>query len=217
MKKLILLVFVLVLMSSFVFAQQMQRTVVETYQTNQTVQMMQESPTATGQNQQAEVMPVAVQYQQRSRLMAGDYVAENGQRLQVMQESNNRLRIRVRNVSADTNLSLIQERMQNRTQLSVNFSNGRLANIKIMPDRASEVALARLRLKTCSSENNCTLQLRQVGTGNRTRAAYQINAQQQVKVLGFIRSRMRVQAQVDAETGEVISSQRPWWSFLASQ
>jgi len=153
----------------------------------------------------------------QSRLRAGNYVGANGQQIQVQEEANNRLRIRVQNVSAHTGEEILQERVQNKTQLRINFSNGRNAEIKVMPNVASETAIERLRLRVCSSENNCTIELKEVGLGNQTRAMYRINAQKEARVFGLFRAKMNVEANIDAETGEVVNTKVPWWSFLAAE
>ena len=50
---------------------------------------------------------------------------------------------------------------------------------------------------------------------NQVRAVYEVQAQRNSKVLGIFSARMQVQAQVDAETGETIQLNKPWWAFLA--
>lgn len=164
-----------------------------------------------------ENIPLIMPVMQQAKVRQGNYVGANGQQIQIQEEANNRLRIRVQNVSAHTDAVMLQEQVQNRTRLMLNLSNGRNAEIKVMPNVASETALQRLRLRVCSSENNCTIELKEAGLGNQTRAMYQVNAQREAKVLGLFRARMNVQAQIDAETGEVISSKMPWWSFLATE
>jgi hypothetical protein len=89
--------------------------------------------------------------------------------------------------------------------------------VKIMPDTASERALERLRLNVCSEENNCSIELKEVGNGNQTKAAYEVKVEKQARVLGLFKTKMQVQAQVDAENGEVIQTKKPWWAFLASE
>ena len=37
------------------------------------------------------------------------------------------------------------------------------------------------------------------------------------KVFGIFKTDMDVEAQIDAETGEVIKSKKPWWAFLATE
>ncbi len=86
-----------------------------------------------------------------------------------------------------------------------------------MPDTASETALKRLRLRVCSEENNCTIELKEVGKRNQTQAAYEIQAQRHAKLFGMFRLKMQTNAQVSAETGELIRVKKPWWAFLATE
>jgi len=77
--------------------------------------------------------------------------------------------------------------------------------------------LNRLRLKVCSQENNCSIELKEVGSGDGAKLAYELRAEKQVKVFGLFKARMQERAQVDAENGEVVQVKKPWWSFLASE
>ena len=153
----------------------------------------------------------------RAKIMAGNYVGEGGQQMMIQQQANNQIQLRVNNLSADCGLNLTQTQTQNETKLETKLSNGRNAEIKIMPDTASETALARLRLKVCSEENECQIELKEVGQGEQVKAAYEMTIQRQSKFLGLFQTRMQVQAQVDAETGEIVRVKKPWWAFLASE
>jgi len=123
-------------------------------------------------------------------------------------------KLKDKNTEADTDGLNVTS---NGTQLKVHLSNGRNAEIKIMPDTASETALARLRLKVCNETRNCTIQLKEVGQGNETRLAYELQIERHSRILGIFEAKMQVRAEVDAETGEVISVGKPWWAFLATQ
>jgi hypothetical protein len=105
----------------------------------------------------------------------------------------------------------------NATELRARLSNGKHARIKIMPETASKRALKRLRLKHCNETRNCTIELKEVGEGNRTRAVYEAKARKTFKIFGFIKNREEVLTQIDAETGEEIRSKRPWWAWMASE
>ncbi len=48
-------------------------------------------------------------------------------------------------------------------------------------------------------------------------AVYQIEATKDSHLLGFIPMDMSIEAKVDAETGEVLSTDKPWWAFLARE
>jgi len=99
--------------------------------------------------------------------------------------------------------------------IKAKLSNGRNAEVKFMPDRASAVAIERLGLKPC--DGNCTIKLREVSFKNELRAAYEVKTERAAKMFGLFRTRMQVSADVDAETGEVLNVHKPWWAFLASE
>ena len=195
MKKLVILIFLSLLLVSLVAAQ------------NQQNQQNQQS-----QNQDS-ISVVEVQ----NKVRTGDYTSESGKKIRIEAENENRVKIKSNNVSAECECEIEQEQVQNKTKLKVKLSNGRNAEIKVMPDTASETALARLRLRNCVEEEGCVIELKEVGKGNQTRAAYELKTQRQSKILGLFRARMQVQAQVDAESGEIIRTRKPWWAFLASE
>ena len=86
-----------------------------------------------------------------------------------------------------------------------------------MPNVASETALQRLRLRNCTGERNCSIELKQVGEGNQSRLAYELQTQRQSRVFGLFNAKMQVRAQIDAENGEIIRIGKPWWAFLATE
>ena len=46
---------------------------------------------------------------------------------------------------------------------------------------------------------------------------YSITGSKKGKFLFMFPVKMKVQARINAETGEVISSKKPWWAFLAKE
>lgn len=122
-------------------------------------------------------------------------------------------------VEVDTELELETETENNKTKLKAKLSNGRKAEVKIMPDTASERAIERLRLKVCSIENNCTIILKEVPVGkeNETQLAYELQAERHYRILALFKTKAKVKAQINAETGEIIIVKKPWWAFLARE
>jgi len=90
------------------------------------------------------------------------------------------------------------------------LSNGKNAEIKIMPQTASENAIARL------GELNFTIELKEVGRGDDAKVVYELSGNKEGKFLGIFKIMARVKAQIDAETGET-KVIKPWWSFLATK
>lgn len=197
MKKTITLLIVLVLMSSAALAQQ---------------QGIHEPGTGI---EQPELREEAMGTGQGMQVQDGEYMNTAGRQMRISRQENKMFRLESGGVSADCPCNLTQEMVQNRTKLYARLSNGRNAEIKVMPDTASETALQRLRLKNC--DEDCNIELKEVGSGNKTRAAYEVRSQRNSKVLGLFNARMQVQAQVDAETGELIQVNKPWWAFLATE
>jgi len=157
---------------------------------------------------------VQLQNKVQTKVQSGYYEDSNGERIQIQTGEGNEIKLRSGNVEAKTALVMTQERdqVQNKTRLKVQLSNGVNAEVKVMPNTASETALAKLGAKC---EGNCTIELKEVGAGNQIKAVYEIKTQKQAKILGLFKAQMQVQAQVDAETGEVVQAKKPWWAFLA--
>jgi len=155
--------------------------------------------------------------QAKTAVQSGNYAIENGQKLVVQQQNENQLQLRSGSFVAKTEMNMMQEQSERGTKLSVQLSNGKNAEVKLMPDEASQKAMQQLRLKVCSEENGCQIELKEVGNGEQLRAAYEVRAQKQTKLFGIFGMDMNVQAQVDAETGEIIRENKPWWAFLASE
>ena len=155
--------------------------------------------------------------QNQQRIKNGNYMGEGGQQMMIQKQSNNKIKLKVNNISANCGLNITEEKIQNKTKLKATLSNGRNAEIKIMPNTASKKALERLRLKNCVEEEGCLIELKEVGSGEQAKLAYELKTQRQSRILGLFKARMQVQAQINAETGEVIKVKKPWWAFLASE
>jgi hypothetical protein len=135
-----------------------------------------------------------------------------------VEREGNRTKLKIKNSTTHSELEIESEidDETNKSKIKVKLSNGRNAEIKIMPYRASLRALERLGLKVCNESNNCTIQLKEVGKGNETRASYEIQVERHFKVLGLFKTKAQVRAEIDAENGEV-KEHKPWWAFLASE
>ncbi|MFA5019815.1 MAG: hypothetical protein WC533_01810 [Candidatus Pacearchaeota archaeon] len=171
-----------------------------------------------GGTQNPDAVYQQTQEQNRVQIQDGTHTSESGQMLEIQTQENNRVRLKVGGVSTECACEMKQEKVQNMTKLYVGLSNGKNAEIKVMPDVAAERALERLRLKVCSEENNCTIELKEVGNiDEEKQLAYEIQMQRHSKILGIFQKKMQVRAEVSAENGEVINVKKPWWAFIASE
>lgn len=125
--------------------------------------------------------------------------------------SGNIITITVDGKEADTNLTIESEADDNnKTKIKAVLSDKTKKEIKIMPDTASETAIAKL------GELGFTIELKEVGKGDNTEVVYELKGNKQGKFLGIFKIMASERVQVDAETGEVKKVIKPWWSFLAS-
>jgi len=147
----------------------------------------------------------------RNRVKAGVYTSPTGEQIRVRELAQNRYMLQSDNISAECECELEEETQNNKTKFKAMLSNGRKAEIKYMPDTAAERALNRLRLRVCSEDNNCSIELKEVGN----KLTYELQAERHARVLAMFRAKMQVKAEVDAETGELIRVKKPWWAFLA--
>ncbi|MBU1758454.1 hypothetical protein KKG31_04840 [Patescibacteria group bacterium] len=116
----------------------------------------------------------------------------------------------------ETTMEMTQERINNRETFKAQLSNGTNAEIKVMPETASNTAITRLQSRVCTEEEGCQIQLKEVGQQEQVRAAYQVETKKEVKLFGLFKVQMAIRSQIDAENGEVIRERKPRWSFLAS-
>lgn len=121
------------------------------------------------------------------------------------------------NVNLRTNLDVSSDALidlNNGQVIRVYLSNGAYADIKIMPEQASARAIA--VMNASCGERNCSVELRERNEGRgEVRAVYEVEAYKESKLFGFINKDMKVKAEVDAETGEVIEVNKPWWAVIA--
>ena len=154
-------------------------------------------------------------YNIRERLEEGDKI-EISKGLAVMKINSEVMELQSARARVATRLNISEDEI-NASRLRAMLSNGRFAEINIMPETASERAIERLRLRNCSEANNCTIELKEVGEGNNSRLVYEARAGKTFRIFGIFRNRAEVTTQIDAETGEEIRTGTPWWSFMASE
>jgi hypothetical protein len=75
-----------------------------------------------------------------------------------------------------------------------------------MPSTASDIAINQLKLR------NYEIELKDVG-----KPVYEITGKKEVKVFGLFKAVMAIKSQVNAETGAIGKTEKPWWSFLAKE
>ncbi len=118
-------------------------------------------------------------------------------------------KIKLRDIEAISNLRLNQEK--DTEKINAKLSNGINAEVKIMPNTASRIALAKLK------SQNRTLELKEVGEGDYLNVIYVSEADKTTKFLGLFKIKYKLKVEIDAQTGKIIKLHKPWWNFLATK
>ena len=97
------------------------------------------------------------------------------------------------------------------------MKNGEDFEIKVDPSDIIDKVVTRLKLRGCNESNDCSIDLKEVVKRRVHRVAYHLKAKQRGRFLGMFKTKLNIEAEVDAETGEVIETTKPWWSFLVTE
>lgn len=143
-------------------------------------------------------------------------LTSEGEQITIKLNDSSSIIIESSGVYATSELNLTSEReiTDNKIKLTANLSNGREAEIKIMPNIAFSKAQGILVTK-CSLAEECTLILKETGAGSQIRAVYLFGTKKVYMLFGLFAKRASASAEVDAETGEVISVKKPIWRIFA--
>jgi len=140
----------------------------------------------------------------------------NGKNITIKNIGKERREIIAGKINAKIGLNITGEEIdENTTSIAALLSNGKLAPVKIMPDRASLNALKKLKAK-CEKED-CTIELKESGNFENVKPVYVVETEKDSRIFFIFPKRMVVRAEVDAETGEIINVKKPWWAFSAKE
>lgn len=121
-----------------------------------------------------------------------------GTRAVTIEKSQGQLFIKSEIAIAQTNEELVLEE----GKLFVKTET-RNKEIKVLPEEASSKAIEITTVKE--------IELKEEGT----ELIYSVKGTKEAKILGIIPVSLEIKTKVNAETGDIISISKPWWSFLA--
>ncbi len=108
-----------------------------------------------------------------------------------------------------TEIEIEQKDEENRTKVEIKLSDGRKKEIKIMPGRASDIAQAILQ------DRNYSLILKEIKEkNNNSKAVYYIVSNETGRFLGIFKTKVRVETEIDSETGNITKYKKKWWSVF---
>jgi len=114
-------------------------------------------------------------------------------------------------VDVDDEIEIEDVVVEGKTKFRAKLSNGNISYIEVMPDWVREMIRQRLRIR---NQTNMTIKLKEKVHKNIPRVVYNAEFNEHGKFLGVFKLAMRVNAEVDPETGELLGISRPWWAFL---
>ncbi len=120
--------------------------------------------------------------------------------------------IEVKGAEVETKLSVREETKEGVPRLKAKLSTGVEQDIIILPDEALQTALAELE-----TTNNFAFELKENVEGDLRTVVFSARASKPGKFLGIFNTNIDLETLIDAETGEVIKTNRPWWTFLVTQ
>ena len=95
--------------------------------------------------------------------------------------------------------------------LSAILSNGEEEVIKVLPDEVLEIISETIK------SDDVSIELKEKVHKNVPRVVYNIKSNENGKFLGIFKMKLKVEAEVDPETGEIIYKNKPWWAFLVDE
>jgi len=128
-------------------------------------------------------------------------VLQNGREMTIFAGKSGNVIIQIEGINMSTNVTLY--RGENGTLHGI-FKNNKTKEIKMLPDQVRE--RIRERLRTELQNENITLN---------EDGSYNYQAKERARLFFIIPVRVRVAAEINPETGEVIRLRKAWWAFLA--
>lgn len=117
--------------------------------------------------------------------------------------------VNVKGAEFITKLPIEEKFEEGETKLKAKLSTGVVQEIVASPDEALQTALNEL-----GSTNNFKFELNEFGSGDQVKAVFLASAEKPGRFLGIFNIQINLETLVDTETGEIIETKRPWWSFL---
>lgn len=118
--------------------------------------------------------------------------------------------IQVEGATVETELLVREEIIDGIPRLKAELSTGAEQEIIILPDKALQTAFEELQ-----ATNNFVFEINEIVKEDGTReAVFSAKATKPGKFLGIFNTQVNLETLIDTQTGEIVSTNRPWWAFL---
>ena len=99
----------------------------------------------------------------------------------------------------------IKNMMEN--EIEFEDSDGVVGNVKVLPQEAIEKAFS-------TEAGDVKIKLEEKSYNNVPKVIYKVDGDSNGKFLGIFKMKARYQAEIDANTGDVLGWNGPWWAFM---
>lgn len=111
----------------------------------------------------------------------------------------------------ESEIEIEEEDENGEVRFKAKLSDGSEKEVKVLPQQASEIAREQF------ISRDIEIEIRERTDRNVPQVVYYIESGKEGRFLGVFKLRMRVDGEIDAETGELIELNKPWWAFLVAE
>ena len=120
--------------------------------------------------------------------------------------------IEVEGTEVTTKIKVREESKEGIPRLKAELSTGEEQEIIVFPDEALETALNELQ-----TTEGFIFEIDEFVDGETRKAVFSAKAKKPGKLIGIFNTQIDLETLIDTETGEVIQTKRPWWTFLVKE
>lgn len=146
-----------------------------------------------------------------------EFINEDGDRVRIRTKTITRngdefteYKIIIKGIEVNSKFEIKEVTRGNETTFRVRGKGDVEEALNYLPDDIADIA----REELGSDDLNITLQ--EGRHKNLPRVLYQIEANKNGKFLGIFKLKMKIEGQIDPETGEFLGVSKPWWAFLVT-
>ncbi len=129
-----------------------------------------------------------------------------------MRRENNFFEVKINNSVLKSEFEIRPFENNGRMMFKVKLNNSKEVEVKVLPEDVMNKVKSRIRIK--ANDSNVSLELKEKKVGNEEKLVYEVKTKKEARILGLFKTEIEVEAEVDAENGEVLDVKKPWWSFL---
>ena len=122
-------------------------------------------------------------------------------------------KISIKGIDAHSKFEIKQITIGNRTILKIKSKGNFEETLNYLPDDILEIVKNALNVNSTDAIN---ITLIESTHKNKSRVVYNVETNDHGRFLGVFKLKIKLETEIDPETGEVIIIRKPWWTFLVA-